>query len=267
VVPLDWNVPPTGELTIFARGAISMDALSGAVLYEKDADSPQYPASTTKVMTALLIIEEGDLDKEVVITAETQKVGESSLYLKEGETYTRRTLLYGALLKSANDACHALAVDNAGSVAAFAEKMTRRAGELGATRTRFRNPHGLHDPQHVTTARDLATIARAAMRQPLFRQIVATRTYPWSNQIIPNLTNHNRLLPRFPGCTGVKTGYTYPAQQCLVSAAQWGTREVIAVVLHTDKPGIWDDSMWLLCRGFARLSAEDGANPPPTPER
>jgi D-alanyl-D-alanine carboxypeptidase (penicillin-binding protein 5/6) len=244
-----------GELPLAAKGAIVIDALTGETIYERNADEPQFPASTTKIMTALLVIEAGDLDREVEVTLDDSKVGESSLELQPGQRFTRRQMLYGLMLKSANDVAHALGRDNAGSIEAFAAKMNERATELGATSTHFVNPNGLHDPAHYTTPRDLARIARAAMQQPLFRQIVSTRDYDWvvNNESHP-LRNHNRLLERFPGCTGVKTGYTYPAQQVLVSAAIRDHREVIAVVMHTDKPGIWDDSMLLLEYGFDHLA-------------
>jgi D-alanyl-D-alanine carboxypeptidase (penicillin-binding protein 5/6) len=242
-----------GALPLHARGAIVVDAHSGEALYEKNADQPQFPASTTKIMTALLVIEAGSLDQEVEITLEDSRVGESSLDIKPGQRFPRRQMLYGLMLKSANDVAHALARDNAGSVEAFAEKMTRRALELGATSTRFMNPHGLHHTQHFTSPRDLALITRAAMLQPLFRQIVATEKHPWVTEFQSReLYNHNRLLSRFPGCTGVKTGYTIPAQQVLVSAALRDGREVISVVMHTDKPGIWDDSTALLSFGLSR---------------
>ncbi|MDR3404503.1 MAG: D-alanyl-D-alanine carboxypeptidase [Chthoniobacter sp.] len=247
-----------GELQLDAWGAIVLDALTGKVLYEKNADAPQYPASTTKIMTALLVIEEGNLDQEVVCDLEDSKVGESSLELKPGQHYTRRQMLYGLMLKSANDVAHALGRDNAGSIEAFADKMTRRAKELGAQNTHFANPNGLHDPSHYTTPHDLALIARAAMQQPFFRQVVGTREYNWTVPDVVGavnpLHNHNRLLERYPGCTGVKTGYTIPAQQVLVSAAMRGNREVISVVMHDDKPGIWNDSMLLLSYGLDRLT-------------
>jgi D-alanyl-D-alanine carboxypeptidase (penicillin-binding protein 5/6) len=245
-----------GELPLAARGAIVIDAATGATLYEKAADEIQFPASTTKIMTALLVIENGELDHEVECDLDDSKVGESSLQLKPGQRYTRRQMLYGLMLKSANDVAHALARDNAGTIAAFAEKMNRRAAELGARSTHFVNPNGLHDITHYTTPRDLALIARAAMEQPLFREIVGTRTYTWVAETgaVP-LHNHNRLLERFAGCTGVKTGFTNPAQQVLVSAALRDRREVIAVVMHTDKPGIWDDSMLLLGYGFLHTPA------------
>jgi D-alanyl-D-alanine carboxypeptidase (penicillin-binding protein 5/6) len=244
-----------GELPLAATGAVVVDALTGETLYEKNAEAAHFPASTTKIMTALLVIEEGDLTHDVEVTLEDSKVGESGLDIKPGERFSRRQMLYGLLLKSANDVAHALGRDNAGSVQAFAAKMTLRAEELGATSTRFSNPHGLHHIQHYTTPRDLALIARAAMQQPLFRQIVATQKHPWVTDLsVRELYNHNRLLKRFEGCTGVKTGYTRPAQQVLVSAALREHREVIAVVMHSDKPGIWEDSKQLLTFGLENRS-------------
>jgi D-alanyl-D-alanine carboxypeptidase (penicillin-binding protein 5/6) len=255
--PPELQPGPNGALPLAAWGAICIDALTGKVLYESNADAPQYPASTTKIMTALLVVEEGDLDHEVECDLEDSKVGESSLNLKPGERFTRRQMLYGLMLKSANDVAHALGRDNAGSIEAFAEKMTRRAKELGATNTHFANPNGLHNPDHYTTPRDLACIARAAMQQPFFRQVVGTRDYTWMVNGVPDpLHNHNRLLERFPGCTGVKTGYTIPAQQVLVSSAMRGNHEVISVVMHTDKPGIWNDSMLLLSYGLDQLAKD-----------
>jgi D-alanyl-D-alanine carboxypeptidase (penicillin-binding protein 5/6) len=243
----------TAGLPLAARGAIVIDAHTGASLYEKNADEPQFPASTTKIMTALLVIEAGDLDREVECTLEDSKVGESSLELKPGQRFTRRQMLYGLMLKSANDVAHALGRDNAGTAAAFAQKMTRRAAELGAKTAHFTNANGLHDIVHYCSPRDLAIITRAAMQQPLFRQIVSTQNYDWPpgpNGAPRPLTNHNRMLQKYPGCTGVKTGYTIPAQQVLVSSAIANGREVIAVVMHTDKPGIWDDSTMLLSYGL-----------------
>ncbi len=250
-MPEAFHLLADGELPLAASGAIVIDGPTGRTLYEKNSETPQFPASTTKIMTALLIIEEGELDREVEVTLEDSKVGESSLEIKPGDRFTRRQMLYGLMLKSANDVAHALGRDNAGSIAAFAEKMTRRARELGATATHFTNPHGLHDTDHYTTPHDLALIARAAMQQPLFREIVATQRHPWVTDVaVRELFNHNRLLGRFDGCTGVKTGFTRPAQQVLVSAALRENREVIAVVMHTNKPGIWEDSMELLTYGF-----------------
>ncbi len=244
-----------GELPLAATGAIVIDGFTGQTLYEKNAGQVHYPASTTKILTALLIIETGDLDKVVTIEEEDAKT-EASELLKAGDQLTRRELLYALMLRSANDAAQALARDNAGSVGAFADKMTRRARELGATSTCFTNPHGLPHPQHYTTPQDLALIARAAMEQPAFRRIVSTQLHPWPIPgTVAELKNHNRLLWNFPGCTGLKTGYTVAAQQVLVSSALWGWREVIAVVMHSNKPGIWEDSKLLLTYGFEHLPA------------
>ncbi len=265
------EIPPDlAELPLVAKGATVVDCATGQVLYGKNVDEAQYPASTTKIMTALLVIEAGNLDQEIDVTLDDSKVGESSLDIKPGDKFTRMQGLYGLMLKSANDVAHALGRDNAGSIEAFAEKMTQRAKELGATNTHFANPHGLHDIQHYTTPHDLALIARAAMQQPLFRQIVSTQFHSWD--IGPpgtarQLRNHNRLLWAFPGCTGVKTGYTYPAQQVLVSAAHWGCREVVAVVMHSEKPGILEDSRMLLTWGLEHEPQPGGkapTEPPPS---
>ncbi len=235
------------ELSLAAKGAIVIEAFSGKPLYQKNADSRFYPASTTKIMTGLLVIEAGNLNALVEITAEDAKVGESSLNVHPGEQFTRRQMLFGLMLKSANDVAAALGRDNGGSIEAFASKMTQRARELGCTNTQFTNPHGLHNLNHYTTPRDLAIIARAAMQQPLFRQIVATKQARWEAPSgLQLLTNHNRLLDRFSGCNGVKTGYTIPAQQVLASSAARDGREAIAIVMYTNKPGIWEDSAKLL---------------------
>jgi len=249
------------DLPLAAQSAALVDSYSGEFLYTKNPDAKQYPASSTKILTALIVIEAGDLDQLVTVAPEDTKVEPSSLNLKPGQQFTRRQLLFGMLLKSANDVAMCLARDNAGSVPAFAEKMDLRAAELGATNSHFVNPHGLHDPNHYTTAHDLVLIARAAMQQPLFRQIVSTIYYTWRTPTgqVDELRNHNRLLRHFAGCNGLKTGYTRAAQQVLVSSALRGGHEVISVVLHTDKPGIWVDSKTLLAYGLIKLGcpAED----------
>ena len=249
------------DLSLAAQSAALVDSYSGEFLYSKNPDAKEYPASSTKILTALIVIEAGNLDQIVTVAPEDTKVEPSSLNLKPGQQFTRRQLLFGMLLKSANDVAMCLARDNAGSVPAFAEKMNLRAAELGATSSHFVNPHGLHDPNHYTTAHDLVLIARAAMQQPLFRQIVSTIYYTWRTPTgqVEELRNHNRLLRHFAGCNGLKTGYTRPAQQVLVSSALRGGHEVISVVLHTDKPGIWVDSKTLLTYGLIKLGcpAED----------
>ena len=257
----EMDLPPAakptgeGEPNVVAQSAAVIDSYTGEFLLLKNENALQYPASSTKILTALLVIEAGDLDKLVTVDLSDTKVEPSNLELKPGEQYTRRQLVYGLMLKSANDVAMALARDNAGSVEAFAEKMNRRAEELGATNSHFANPHGLHEPNHYTTAHDLALIARAAMEQPFFRQVVSTIYYTWKSPkgTVYQLRNHNRLLRHFAGCNGLKTGYTRAAQQVLVSSALRDGHEVISVVLHTDKPGIWEDSKALLTYGLIKV--------------
>ena len=246
-----------GEIPLAAGGAIVIDETSGEALYEKNSTHAFYPASTTKILTALLVIEEGNLDQIVTVEPVDAKVEPMALDIKPGEQYTRMQMLYGLMLKSANDVAQALARDNAGSIKEFAVKMNKRARELGAVSSNFENPHGLHNKNHYSTPHDMALIARAAMHQPLFRKIVSTVNFDWITVggVVP-LRNHNKLLTLFPGCTGLKTGYTIPAQQVLVSSALRDGREVISVVMHTDHPGIWEDSKALLTYGFSHLPVE-----------
>jgi len=255
LLALDNRAFAQQEPNVVAESAALLDTFTGEFLYKKNEDARQYPASATKILTALVVVEAGDLDKLVTVQPTDTKVEPSSLDLKPGEQYTRRQLLYGLLLKSANDVALALARDNAGSVEAFVEKMNRRAAELGAASSHFANPHGLHDPNHYTTAHDLALVARAAMQQPFLREIVSTIYYNWKSPSrgAYQLRNHNRLLRHFAGCNGLKTGYTRAAQQVLVSSALREGHEVISVVLHTNKPGIWDDSKTLLSYGLVKL--------------
>ena len=231
-----------------------VDAKTGNLIYQKRADQLQYPASTTKILTALLVIEAGDLDKLVTVELADTKVEPSALDIKPGEQFPRRHLLYALLLKSANDVAMCLARDNAGSVAGFSDKMNLRCEQLGAINSHFTNPHGLHDPHHFTTAIDMARISVAAMKNPIFRDIVATpEAWLLKGEQFVQLRNHNRLLWRFPGCIGLKTGFTNAAQQVLVSSAMREGSEVISVVMHSDRAGIWNDSSSLLLYGFERL--------------
>ena len=247
------------EIKLIAKGAVLIDAFTGETLYEKNPDERLYPASSTKVLTALLVIEAGNLDQKVVIAREDTQEEPTAIGFREGEQFTRRELLYALLLKSANDVAHALARDNAGSVEAFAQKMTERAHQLGALHSHFHNPHGLHHPEHYSTPHDMALIFRAAMQQPVYRQYVSTLHHDWmSPRGIIALRNSNRLLSGFPGCTGGKTGYTVAARHVLVCAALRDHREVISVVMGSDKYGKWTDSSQLLSYGLA--------HPVPMPE-
>ena len=224
---------------------------TGEFSFTQNADVRRGMASTTKIMTALVAIEQGDPAAEIVIPPEAVGVEGSSLYLKAGEKMTLRDLLYGLLLQSANDAAEAIAVAVGGSVEGFANLMNAKAAQMGLTDTHFTNPHGLADENHYTTARELAEIAAEAMQQPLFREICGAR-----RAAIPNgdggkryLVNHNRLLFTYAGAVGVKTGFTKATGRCLVSAAQRDGVELIAVTLGA--PDDWRDHAAMLDYGFS----------------
>ncbi|MBQ3553468.1 MAG: D-alanyl-D-alanine carboxypeptidase [Clostridia bacterium] len=236
--------PVSEGLDIKASSAILMDAKSGRVLYEKDADAKRYPASTTKVLTALLAVENLDPDKIITISETAVDIDRdgSNMGLLKGEEISVRDLLYGLLVDSANDAANALGEEVSGSQEAFAQTMNQRAAELGATGSHFANPHGYHDDNHYTTARDLCLIAREAMKYDLFSQIVSTTKYqiPPTNKYteVREFSNHNALINPAMGrtylysaATGIKTGYTSKAGKCLVASAEKDGAKYVCVVL------------------------------------
>jgi D-alanyl-D-alanine carboxypeptidase (penicillin-binding protein 5/6) len=237
---------------ISAVAAYLMDPDTGDVLYEKNANKSYAMASTTKIMTAIVAIENSSLSDNVQISEHAAAVGESSAWLSKGETLTVEQLLYALLLQSANDAAVALAEGVAGSEQAFVDMMNQKAADLGATNTHFSNPHGLDQAGHYTSARDLATIAAYAMSNQEFRTIVQTKKYeiPWEGHPYPRvLENHNKLLSSYSWVTGIKTGYTANAGLCLVASGMKDGRQVISVVLNGGN-GYWDESMSLLNYGF-----------------
>lgn len=228
-----------------ARSAFLMDADTGRVLYEQDADTPMLIASTTKIMTALVVIEHCDLEQKVDIKQEWTGIEGSSVYLTAGETLTVQELLYCMLLRSGNDAAMALACCCAGSEEAFAVLMNEKAAALGLTHSSFTNPHGLDGEEHFSSARDLAQITAAAMEHESFCEIVATESITIGQR---HLTNHNKMLKFYDGATGVKTGYTRAAGRTLVSAAERDGMRLIAVTLNA--PNDWTDHTALLDHGF-----------------
>ncbi len=244
--------PPLPDpAAINAKAAILIDEFSGKVLWAKNADAQRFPASTTKIMTALLLIERCRMDDVVTAPADIEKVGEASLHLKPGETLTVHNLLWGILLRSANDGCVAAAVHVAGSVEAFAKLMNERAKQIGCTGTDFHNPNGLNDPAHVTTAHDLALIAREAMRYPEFREIVRNRRHTIERSINTAdryLISRNKFLEADKTADGIKTGFTRPAGQCFVGSASRNGARFISVVLGSEA---WlDDTNALINWGF-----------------
>lgn len=233
-----------------ARGAALLDAQTGEVLYEKNGAQRALIASTTKIMTGLLVCEAGELDRRERVPALAAGLEGSSMNLQSGETLTRRELLYGMLLHSGNDAALTLAIAVSGSQAAFVRQMNRRAAALGLTDTHFSNPHGLDSGENYSTALDLARLAQEALKNPEFRTIVATKRICCAGR---TLVNHNKLLWRCDGCIGVKTGYTRHAGRILVSAAQRGGKTLIAVTLAD--PDDWNDHIALFDYGFAALAS------------
>jgi D-alanyl-D-alanine carboxypeptidase (penicillin-binding protein 5/6) len=222
------------DLPVTAKSALLADAETGEILWQRNPDLRCYPASLTKIMTAVLVLERGNLDDWVTVPKEAAFTGESSMALKEGERVQLKDLLNAILVRSANDACVAAAIHLAGSVEKFVEWMNEKAKELGMTNTHFVNPHGLHHPQHFTTARDLLTLTRYALQNPTFRSIVSQREIiisPTNKSALRRYRNRNKLLELYPGCDGVKTGYTIPAGKCLVASATRNGWQLIAIVL------------------------------------
>jgi D-alanyl-D-alanine carboxypeptidase (penicillin-binding protein 5/6) len=240
--------------TVFGRSAILFDANTGEVLYKKNENWRTPIASTQKLLTSLLVVKAGNLQGKLTVTPEAPAQEPTKLGIKVGEKYSRINILTALLVKSANDTAVALAVDNAGSIPAFAEKMNVEARRLGAKNSHFENPNGLPvaDRNQYSTARDLACIARAAYRCPTIRDIVDRRSYvfTYANGKTTQLTNTNRVLRGYSFCNGMKTGYTDLAGHCLVASGAYGGRDMIAVVLKSDKAHVWDDAAKLLEYGL-----------------
>lgn len=218
-----------------ASSAILLDANCGRVYYSKNADDRRAMASTTKIVTAITVIDNcKNLDAEVKIDKRSVGIEGTSIYLREGEVLTVRELLYGLMLRSGNDASVALANFCAGSVEEFCKLMNQMAKKVGANDTNFSNPHGLDNENHYTTARDLAKITVYALENPDFAQIVSTKNIkiPSKEESYRFLSNKNRLLNSLEGCIGVKTGFTSKAGRCLVSAVEREGMRVVCVVLN-----------------------------------
>ena len=231
-----------------AEAVILVHADTGQILYSENADSKMLIASTTKIMTALVVLENCEPDEMVKILPEYTSVEGSSMYLKAGESYSVRDLLYGMLLVSGNDAATALAFYCAGSIEAFAELMNAKAREMGLQNSSFKNPHGLDADGHYSSAEDLAAITCQAMKNELFAEIVSTKTYKVGNQ---TYMNHNKLLWNYEGCLGIKTGYTIAAGRSLVSCADRNGLRLVCVTLSD--PDDWDDHKELYDWAFANF--------------
>lgn len=241
-IPLSPPPPIAGE------SAIVVDVESGRVLYAKNADQRRAVASTQKLITALCVLDAGNLDKIVTISPADGNCEPTKLGIKAGETYTRRELLKVLMVKSANDVARALARDVGGSQEDFAAMMNRKAAALGMRNSHFSNPHGLTEPDQFSTARDMAIAASVAYRSPILRSFAATKAYTFrfSDGRTRLVENTNKVLKTLPYCDGLKTGTTNASGRCLVSSGSLNGRSVIAVVLKSNTPNIWNDSQKLL---------------------
>ena len=236
---------------VSAQSAIVMEAATGVVLYEKDADATRPMASTTKLMTALVAAEAGGLDDVVTVPKQAVEIEGSSVYLQEGEHITVRELIYATLLCSGNDATEALAYHYGdGERSAFVQMMNEKAAELGLQSTQFENPSGLPADGHYTTARELAEIGRAVSRNAFLSEVVGTRAVTLQNEdgYTRRYVNHNTLLKLYEYADGMKTGFTKAAGRCLVSSATKNGVKLICVTLHA--PDDWNDHTHLLDWAF-----------------
>lgn len=230
------SAPALAAPEVSAQSVVLVQAGTGRILYERNADAEMLVASTTKILTAIVVIENCDPDEAVTVGAESAGVEGSSMYLKAGETYTVEQLLYGLMLVSGNDAAMALALHVADSAEAFADLMNEKAAALGMTNSHFMNPHGLDEDGHYSTARDLAVLACYCMENAEFRKIVSTRSYTVGEQ---TYVNHNRLLWTCDGAIGLKTGYTRAAGRSLVSCVERDGMRFVCVTLSDPKD--WED--------------------------
>lgn len=242
---------PVKASAVNARSYVLLDATTGRVLQQNNADQRSLIASTTKIMTALVVCEQCNVLDRVRIPKEAVGVEGSSMYLKEGEVLTVQELLYGLMLHSGNDAAVALAIYCGGTVEGFAQLMNDKARRLGLENTHFVNPNGLDAPDHYSTAADLAELAAYAMNNPIFASTVSAKTVNLGSR---TLRNHNKLLWQLEGADGVKTGYTKAAGRILVSSAVRAGRRLICVTVND--PTDWQDHISLIESGFENYSVK-----------
>lgn len=241
-----------------AKACVVMEANSGRVLYSKNADMRLPEASTTKIMTALVVVENADLDAKIAVPAQAAGVEGSSIYLRAGEHLTIKELLYGLMLQSGNDCAVALAMHVGGTIRNFADMMNKKAQELGCKNTHFVNPHGLPNDDHYTTAHDLGLIGCAAMNNETVKEIVSSKKVKISNEGYDYdrvIINKNKILSRFDGANGVKTGYTKKAGRCFVGAAERNGMQLVAVLLNCGP--MFEDSMDLMEECFDKYQMKD----------
>ena len=255
---LVWFVFPqasaAAELKIAAKAAVLMNAQTGKFLWAQNPDLRLPPASTAKILTALLVLDHSRTSDVVTIPAEALRVSGATTQLRAGEKLSVGDLLHAMLLGSGNDAAIALALHTARSIDDFVEQMNHKAQTLGAVRSRFLNPTGMPHPEQLTTAQDLALITQVALENSEVRKIVGKTTYQWRSRGWQGaIKNSNKLLSSYNGVIGVKTGNTREAGYCLVAAAQRGGKTYIAVVLKSQEKSVWQDATKLLDYGFKNV--------------
>jgi D-alanyl-D-alanine carboxypeptidase (penicillin-binding protein 5/6) len=255
--PIPTQTVPGSIPKTSASSVIVIDAHNGQVLYEKNPDQIRAPASTTKLLTGLIVAESGNLERPVTVAQVDTFAEPVKLNIKPGDIYQRIDLLRALLVKSPNDVARCLARDNAGSIEAFAERMNQSAFALGARNSHFVNPNGLPDARQYSTARDLATIARVAYANPTIRSIVCLPqlVFRFANGRTRELENTNKLLKRLPYCNGMKTGYTEAAGKCLIASGSRPGKDIIVVVLGDSHNGVWRDAGALLAWALWNPSA------------
>lgn len=236
---------------ISARQAIVMDEETGRVLFEKNAYEKRPIASITKVMTAIIAIEYGDLSEEVTVSRRALQTEGSSIYLQENEKISLEDLLYGLMLRSGNDAALAIAEHIGGSVEGFTYLMNEKAAYIGMVDTRFKNPHGLDEEGHYSTAYDIALLMQYAMQNETFRKISGTKSYQAQNRTYKWFNKNKLLRHLYPYCTGGKTGYTKRAGRTLVTTAEKDGHSLIVVTFHA--PNDWQDHIQLYDYYFSQL--------------
>lgn len=251
-------------VSVKAAAAILINADTGQVLFSKNSDRIMAPASTTKIMTAIIAIEKGNLNHKVTVSRRAASMPPTTMHLRRGDVVSMKELLYGLLLSSGNDAAVAIAEDIAGSEANFAKMMTAKARSLGMMNTVFKNASGLPASGHYTTAHDLALLAGYALKNPTFAAIVQTKvaSVSRSSSSSRSLVNHNKLLWQYPYITGIKTGYTRAAGPCLVASAMQNGVSLISVVLKSGN--MYQDTIKLFNFGFSNITETETAEPAPT---
>jgi D-alanyl-D-alanine carboxypeptidase (penicillin-binding protein 5/6) len=252
------SVPRTPPPAVFAESVLVVDMATNRNLYAKNADEKRSVASTQKIITALCVLDAGNLDKAVTITAYDANCEPTKLYLKPGEKYTRRELLKVLMVKSANDVSRALARDIGGSVEGFAVLMNRKCQQLGMRNSHFINPHGLTEPGQYSTARDMSIAARVAYRSSLLRSYSNTESYffRYNDGRSIQLENTNKLLKKVSFINGLKTGTTNASGRCLISTGEINGRAVVCVVLKSNTANIWSDSEKLMRWALDQPTAE-----------